>query len=523
MTYKVLVTTSGIGSRLGDLITHTNKALVRIGRKPAISYIVEAYPKEIPIVVTLGYYAQQIQDFLELAYPDRQFEFVRVAKYKGEGSSLGYSMLQAKNKLQCPFIYHACDTLVIGEIIPEPNTNWVGGFKGDDSTSYASWKVIDKNTIIFNEKGAIEFDYLHIGLIGISEYEKFWLQLKKLYKNDPNNSTLNDGQAITGMLERDSTFRLIPFSSWLDIGNVAALEHARATVPDHFENLDKKDESIFLFDKFVVKFFYDKEIVKKRVERAKILKGLVPEIEGAKENFYKYTFVNGELYSRVVTPDDFKIFLRWSKDNLWIKKESVTPQDFKQHCRYFYYDKTLQRLNRFFDSVGISDEQNIINGKEVPDVKTILSQVDFDELSLADQYRIHGDYILDNIIKTPDSYALLDWRPDFGGLIEVGDIYYDLAKLHHNLHVNHGIINSGQYNINSQDNIIDCDILRRETMVECQSVLYDFLGENDFDIRRVKILTGLIWLNMSPLHHYPFNLFLFYFGKLYLWRAVKET
>ena len=34
--YKVLITTSGIGSRLGDLTTYTNKCLVRIGNKPAI-------------------------------------------------------------------------------------------------------------------------------------------------------------------------------------------------------------------------------------------------------------------------------------------------------------------------------------------------------------------------------------------------------------------------------------------------------------------------------------------------------
>ena len=44
--HKVLITTSGIGSRLGKLTDFTNKSLVRIGDKPAISHIIEHYPKD---------------------------------------------------------------------------------------------------------------------------------------------------------------------------------------------------------------------------------------------------------------------------------------------------------------------------------------------------------------------------------------------------------------------------------------------------------------------------------------------
>jgi NDP-sugar pyrophosphorylase family protein len=86
--YKVLITTSGIGSRLGDLTKFTNKSLVRVGKKPAISYIVESYPKEIEMVITVGYFANQVKDFLTLTYPDRRFKFINVDKFEGEGSSL---------------------------------------------------------------------------------------------------------------------------------------------------------------------------------------------------------------------------------------------------------------------------------------------------------------------------------------------------------------------------------------------------------------------------------------------------
>ena len=48
--YKVLITASGLGSRLGNLTKFTNKGLVRIGKKPALSYIIESYPDDVESV-----------------------------------------------------------------------------------------------------------------------------------------------------------------------------------------------------------------------------------------------------------------------------------------------------------------------------------------------------------------------------------------------------------------------------------------------------------------------------------------
>ncbi len=39
--YKILITASGVGQRLGDLTKYTNKSLVKVGKKPSISYIIE--------------------------------------------------------------------------------------------------------------------------------------------------------------------------------------------------------------------------------------------------------------------------------------------------------------------------------------------------------------------------------------------------------------------------------------------------------------------------------------------------
>ena len=84
MRYKVIITTSGVGTRLGKITNYTNKSLVRVGAKPSISYIIESYPKNTEFVITLGYFGNHVKDFLELAYPEINFEFVNVEKFKGK-------------------------------------------------------------------------------------------------------------------------------------------------------------------------------------------------------------------------------------------------------------------------------------------------------------------------------------------------------------------------------------------------------------------------------------------------------
>lgn len=524
--YKVLITTSGIGFRLGELTKYTNKSLVRIGRKPAISYIIESYNKNIPIIITIGYFGKHVKDFVLLAYPDRNIEFVEVDNYDGPGSSLGYSMLQARDSLQCPFIYHAGDTIVEDKI-SAPDRNWVASFKSDDTSQYASLNVVGGRVVHINDKGATDYDDIHIGLVGINQYNLFWELLEKIYSENSSDSTLNDVSVINKMIhDFNSVFEYLNFETWLDIGNTKALNNAREKISDRdsLVVLDKLDESIYLFDDFVVKFFHDEKKISDRVKRANILKGLTPEIDGVADNFYRYKYVKGDVFSRVVTPANIGEFLIWTEVNLWKNTIEVSDDEFRKKCHEFYYDKTLKRLEKIWEESQIEDKEDIINGEVTPPLKDILKLIDFDWLSNNFQSIFHGDFILDNIIKTDNGYCLIDWRQNFSGLLKSGDKYYDLAKLNHNLTVNHDIIKENMFTIDfNDDGSVVCDIMRRENLVACQKVYHNFLIKNGYDLNKVELLTAIIWLNMSPLHHHPFNLFLYYFGKLNLWRIIKNN
>jgi len=519
--YKVLITASGVGSGLGELTTYTNKTLIRLGNKPAISYIIESYPQNTEFVITLGHFAKFVKDFLPLAYPHHNFTFVEVDPYEGTGSSLGYSMLKASKYLQQPFIYHASDTIVY-ERIPKPIYDWIAGYKGQGSSNYTSFNILNNRIQKILEKGILDPDFLHIGLVGINSYEQFWKVLKSLYKTNEHKSGLSDFHVINKLIEKGIHFEIQKFSRWHDVGNIEAIQKARTEIQDNFHILDKEKESIFIFNKSVIKFFYDTKMIEYRIKRAEVLKGLVPKIKSVKDNYYAYNFVEGSLLADVANISNFDHFLEWSEKNLWKPVTEVDNKKFGEICHDFYYNKTKQRSTEFLTTRSLKDTENVINGIRIPSLQEILEKVDFDELSVSQQTNFHGDFILDNIIKTKEKYILLDWRQNFGGLLKAGDRYYDLAKLNHNLTINHDIIKKNLFKIEIDGKIVTCDLYRKHHLVDCQEVLFNFLKKKGYNTKKVKILTSLIWLSSSPLHHHPYDAFLFYFGKYNLWRTLNE-
>ena len=103
MKYKVCIPTAGIGSRLGYLKKNLNKSLVNVGGKPVISHIIEKFGTNAEFVINL-------------AYPKLNVIFIKIDKFQGEGSGLGYTLSKSKKFLQSPFYFISCDTLIKNSI-----------------------------------------------------------------------------------------------------------------------------------------------------------------------------------------------------------------------------------------------------------------------------------------------------------------------------------------------------------------------------------------------------------------------
>jgi len=512
--YKVLLTTSGLGSRLGNLTKFTNKSLVRIGDKPVISHIIETYPEDVEFVVTLGHHGSQVEQYLTLAHPERNIQFVEVDTYMGEGSSLLYSISLCEEYLQSPFIFHACDTILPKNYIQDVDfsTNWSIGGVGDNSQSYRTINCVNGKIASINEKGEQNFDFVYVGVSGIQQYEVFWNTCRSILQT-VKTSDLSDCHVIRKM----NDFGVIKIDDWYDIGNIDALRRTRSKIKGTIHVLDKEDENIFLFDDFVIKFFYNKKVCYDRVSRTENLKGLVPNLLGSTENFYKYQYVKGDLLSDVVDLQKFGSLLFWSKENLWTEKEDPS---YENNALSFYKDKTVLRIEKFLEKYNLTDGYDLINGSLVPPIKQLLEQVDFNSIMGKSPTGFHGDFILDNILLSDDTFKLIDWRQDFNGSIDAGDMNYDLAKLNHNLILNHEILDKNLYSINFE-NGIRCDVHVKKSLLDCKVILKDFCERQGIDYKLIEVLSSIIWVNMAPLHEHPLDMFLYYFGKYNLFLNLR--
>ena len=57
--------------------------------------------------------------------------------------------------------------------------------------------------------------------------------------------------------------------------------------------------------------------------------------------------------------------------------------------------------------------------------------------------------------------------------------------------------------------------------VQAVEVFYNWCKENHYNIDKIKLITALIYLNISSLHHYPYSDLLFLLGKYMLTQTLE--
>jgi aminoglycoside phosphotransferase (APT) family kinase protein len=189
----------------------------------------------------------------------------------------------------------------------------------------------------------------------------------------------------------------------------------------------------------------------------------------------------------------------------------------------------MKRLDIFFKKTEIEDGENLINGVTVPPLDSLLAKIDWDYLTNGTPSNFHGDLQFDNIIVTRDpvsnleKFVLIDWRQDFGGSTKIGDLYYDLAKLYGGTTLSYQLIKEGMFTFDMSGSSVYYNFYLTNELVEAKNEYETFLLKNGYDLKKVKLLTALIFLNMAPMHHHPFDLMLYYLGKSTLNRLLNNV
>jgi dTDP-glucose pyrophosphorylase len=511
---------------MGLLTEHVNTAILPVDFKAVISHIIEKFPEYIEIVIAVGHKKEVVEHYISLAHPERKIRFVEVDKYMGPGTGPGYSLLQCREHLQCPFIFCAADTLVI-EKIPEPNENWLGIAPVKETERFCTVKIKNNLVIQLDDKIKCDNKYAFIGLAGVKDYDIFFGALETDRKIKSGEIQVSNG--LSKLIER----KLIPTGfTWFDTGTLDSYKETNQSFSGRNKQFDlsKVNEFLYFVNGRVIKFFADKNIIDNRYERSKKLKGLCPEIESKRGNFYSYKKIDGQVLYEVLDRQVVRDFLYWIKQNLWKEIELTDEQkiEFNQNCKKFYYDKTIERIKKFYEKTGIEDTPSNINGVNVPSLKELLNKLDWQYLFNGVPTNFHGDLQFDNILVTIDSssnlqkFVLLDWRQDFGDTIDYGDLYYDLAKLYGGMTVSYQLIRNKEFSFDMSGSSVYYNFNVKNDLLDAKEEFEEFLINNKFDITKIKILTSLIFLNMAPLLKDPLDLMIYFIGKTKLYYALKE-
>jgi dTDP-glucose pyrophosphorylase len=512
--YKFCILAAGKGTR-NTSVCGLHKALLPLENKATISHIIRSVPKDIEVVIAIGYKHKQVQSYVQSVFFDRNIKFVYVENYDGEGSGPGYSLLQCKEFLQTPFIFTSADTIIKeAHMLDKLEENWLGVSRidPDESSKYClvdGKKYLDK---LYYGHGSRAY----IGMAGVYDYKSYWKHL------EDGNYTHGEYQVISGFNGLQK-IKLLDFT-WFDTGNNQSYNHARKNFANEIVAVKNK-EVVFIEDNKVIKYFDDSKKIDKRIERVEYLCECSPDVIQINENMYSYDYIKGNLLSKVLDENVLKDVLYFYK-NKFASTQYEKTDNFLKDCKKMYYDKTINRIKPFANTY--LDKIEYINGIKVEGINNLIKKIDWDSIyNTSIPSNFHGDFQPENIIYNGKTFKLIDWRDSFGDSISIGDFYYDLGKLYHALLINGQVVLSKGYDYSIKNNQAYVEYNIKNNLFFLVNYFEDFCNENDLKWDNVMLLGILQYIGICSLykdfHNGKYGEFLFLLGKCMLTKFLNRT
>lgn len=486
MTTVVLLA-AGLGSRMGRYADIINKTLLPVQGKAIISHVIEQFSKDTKFVVAVGYKADQVKSYIGAAHPNINVTFVDVDNYSGVLAGPAYSLRACRDYIEDDFMVVACDALYgnLPSLISDDDAVAVSKVSFDDSPAYCNLDIKNGYVHHVQDKVRSSYGYAFNGAFYINNTEKFWCGLK--------------GQELSSGF-KNLKMRAVEIQ-WTDLGTYDRYRK-EVVKPSEFD-FSKDDEFLYFIDDRVVKWFRDERTSVNRIAKATMHSHLFPAVRYHGSGFYSYKKIDGVTLYEAVTPEIFKQFIQWCWANIWAHQSSLSKEDLEK----FYFDKTNQRLAQFRQKYP-NFRPRKINGVFVEyDIDEALNLLDWPILLNATPKRarfMHGDLQLANVIYNDGTFKLIDWRQDFAGKIDAGDILYDAAKLKASLLLDYEAICRGEFTFVDDHSEIRYTIPDNTKYLEMVEIL-----DKHFSKYVTDQLVSLIYLNMAALHASPFDKLLY--------------
>lgn len=504
-TPAVLILAAGVGTRLGRLTDDINKAQIPINNKAIISKIIEKFPKEYEFFIALGYRGEELKQYCELAFPKLNINYLNIDDYDNPKSGPGTTAIKFKKNLQRPFYITVADCILDSDI-PHIDGNWLGVQPTSYPEKYSTMNIDSNDNIIsFSEKSKKGYDYAFIGIASIWDYSVFWKELEENMENGELVHAFNN-------LKSYPSFKAKKLK-WLDTGNLDDLNTTKVYFNDKPLSLSKVTGEITYKEDRFIKFNPNPNLIVNLSKRAKKLKGLIPNNFKQTKSFIAYDWAPGKTVYNYNSLKVYKKFLRFFENILDKSKLKIIT---KKAVDEFYINKTQSRKQNFIDKYGKRYLKNkfIINGLSYDSMESILSKIDYSSLYDSSTYsNFHGDLQFDNIIynEDDDNFTYIDWRESFAGNTEEGDIYYDLSKLYGGLLMSYNLMKKEDLlKYEEGESLINFSYKEEKSLLEFKIYYENWIQERGYDLNKIRLITALIYLNMSTLHDEKFGKILWF-------------
>ena len=448
MKYNVIIPCSGPGSRSSSY-SKFHKTLLRVGPYAVIDHIIASYPLASTIYIMLGHNQDYIKQYIKHAgYTN--IEFIVIDRW--EESQISSLKQLPSYVFETPFYLNSCD-------------NWS-----------STVPTVVENTVFLCDPDNVDYyDAVDGGIFAGIGYVK---DTKDFYNALHSTDALRNDYLVYNKLK---TLNHVMLDKWYDVGNNQSYNLTKSLFKDQFDLLDKHRQEIYYVNNRIVKLF------------DKTIENLVNTVNDAvvfphpgpvkfTDHGMSYSYVQGVTNA---TGDNFdRVFS--NLDLLWTycinNNTSITAKD-------IWCEKTLERFDMMIRKYPEFAKTIVVNEQCIDPVR-LIENLDWQTIYTGILGPCHGDLILENIVVGDSNIYYIDHRE---GIVK--DIYYDICKFYHNLHLNN--INLKQYKLFNADNTYKIDIQYMHT-----DRLHQFRESTIYknNIKKIELGVGCIWLSMAPLN-----------------------
>ena len=249
------------------------------------------------------------------------------------------------------------------------------------------------------------------------------------------------------------------------------------------------------------------------------------------QEYYGYPTLSEMYVYSDLHPENWVIILRHllKIHQQFCKYKTVMPDD---TLTDMYIKKTEKRLAALMQSSYWHDLLNrkeiIYNGKVYQNFGLLKPLIEMIVEEMKQDFSpciIHGDFCFSNILYNfvNQIIRLIDPRGSFGAKGIYGDPRYDMAKLRHSVAGMYDFIVSDLFEVREDKDGFQAEIFNMQNL---NPVIENFdhkLIENGYNIQHIKLIEGLLFISMLPLHQdYPKRQLMMFLTGIVRLNEVKE-